>query len=155
MRRWMYLQAVKDFGHIDVDGDCWGRFLSKIAHLEQKFPKNGQNQSLRTETNYDWENTFFQYSGPVVTWGGHVFGFWSHDLMRKLQKFHLRSSSSYTMVLFSGVWRLISSSRTHFLKLCHFGISHQVPSVPQTFRKNQLTRSRDFLHKLHKNPNII
>ena len=39
MRRWIHLQAVKDFGHIDVNGGCWGRFLSKIAHLEPKFPK--------------------------------------------------------------------------------------------------------------------
>ena len=104
----------RNWAKINFSQNCW-----KIKNLNLKLLRK----------------YLFQYSGPVITrlitcWGSDHMTLWEN-----YKKFHLRSSSSYTMVLFSGVWRLISSSRTHFLKLCHFGISHQVPSVPQTFRK--------------------
>ena len=67
MRRWMYVQAVKEFGHIDVNGGCWGRFSSKIAHLERKFPKMAKIRVREPKPNTIEKILFFQYSGPVVT----------------------------------------------------------------------------------------
>ena len=70
MRRWMYVQAVKEFGHIDVNGGCWGRFSSKIAHLERKFPKMAKIRVLEPKP-ITIEKILFS-----VFWtGGHVFGF--------------------------------------------------------------------------------